>query len=102
MYEQAKNKLNELLKLLVDKDGSDLHLKAGVPAYTRTNGRLIPVDNYAFTPDQVEQMAFSIMNQRQYQEYMTTHECDMSYSLPGVSRFGAIKIGMLKGLIRCR
>lgn len=87
MYEQAKNKLNELLKLLVDKDGSDLHLKAGVPAYIRANGRLVPVDKYAFTPQQVEQMAFSIMNQRQYQEYMTTNECDMSYSLPGVSRF---------------
>lgn len=87
MYEQARNKLNELLKSLVDKGGSDLHLKAGVPAYMRINGRLQPVDSLSFTPEQIQQMAFSIMNQRQYDEYMESNECDMSYSLPGVSRF---------------
>lgn len=87
MYEDEKQRLNELLKTLVERNGSDLHFKALSPPYMRINGKLIPVDRNPFPPELVEHMVFSIMNERQRKDYEETNECDMSYSLPGVSRF---------------
>ena len=73
---------------MVDRDGSDIHLKANSPAFVRVDGHLAPIDPNIIHPAQlVQQMAFSVMNERQRNEYAASNECDMSYSLPGVSRF---------------
>ena len=72
---------------MVERDGSDLHFKANSPPYMRINGRLRMFDRNPYTPDMVHQMALSVMNERQSKEFEETNECDMSYSLPGVSRF---------------
>ncbi|HOX27620.1 MAG TPA: type IV pilus twitching motility protein PilT [bacterium] len=83
-----KERLNAYLRHMVERGGSDLHLKALGPVYMRVDGKLKPVDPKMQAPSElVEQMAFSVMNERQRKEYDETNECDLSYSLPGVSRF---------------
>jgi twitching motility protein PilT len=83
-----KDRLNYYLRYMVERNGSDVHLKAHSPVFVRIDGKLAPLDTReTTTPEFLEQMVFSIMNQRQMNEYSTTNECDMSYSLPGVSRF---------------
>lgn len=73
---------------MVERDGSDLHLKAGSPAFIRIDGHLTPINpKEPLSPDTTEMMALSVMNERQRNEYFETNECDLSYSVPGVSRF---------------
>ncbi len=73
---------------MYESEGSDIHFKANSPAFIRVYGKLQPVDpNANLAPETIEKMVFSIMNERQRKGYNETNECDMSYSLPGVSRF---------------
>jgi len=80
--------VDDYLRYLVDKNGSDIHFKANSPAYIRVDGKLTPIDpKSVLKARDIELMAFSVMNERQLKEYKETNECDLSYSLPGVSRF---------------
>jgi twitching motility protein PilT len=80
--------LIDFLRLTVDWDGSDLHLKAGGPGYVRVSGqlcevthlgRLLPADTAAF----VEQ----ILPDSQRAMFAAGREADFAYSVPGLGRF---------------
>ncbi len=85
---EPKERLNAYLRYLAEHNGSDVHFKGNSPVFFRIDGRLRPGDPRSVVPPQlVDEMAKSIMNERQLREFVETNECDMSYSLPGVSRF---------------
>ncbi|MEW5945723.1 MAG: type IV pilus twitching motility protein PilT [bacterium] len=83
---------------MVEKDASDMHLKAGHPVYLRINGRLAPTDGRPSDPEFIRRMVYSIMNETQRDEFERTNECDMSYGLPGVSRF-RVNVFRQRGLV---
>jgi len=83
-----RDRLNAYLKYMTDCKGSDIHFKAHSPVFVRVDGKLRPIDPRAvLTPEMLEQMVFSTMNERHMKDFRATNECDLSYSLPGVSRF---------------
>jgi twitching motility protein PilT len=68
--------------------GSDLHLAAGARPTARVNGLLMPMDEYAVLgSDVIEQLVFSILNERKIAAFTSEFELDTSYSIPGKSRF---------------
>src|SRR5712691_9445144 len=78
----------ELLGVLLDLDGSDLHLTAGVPPVVRINGDLQHVDRYPrLTPRALQGMIYAILPQKLRERFEQELELDMSYSLPGRARF---------------
>src|SRR6266496_4072562 len=78
----------ELLGVLLDLDGSDLHLTAGVPPVVRVNGELQHVDRYPrLTPRALQGMIYAILPQKMRERFEQELELDMSYSLPGRARF---------------
>jgi twitching motility protein PilT len=78
----------ELLGVLLDLDGSDLHLTAGVPPVVRINGDLQHVDQYPrLTPRALQGMIYAILPQKLRERFEQELELDMSYSLPGRARF---------------
>jgi twitching motility protein PilT len=80
--------LNEVLMKLVERGGSDLHLTAGVPPTIRVHGELEPLSDYpVLTPDELQKMIYSILTQRQRETFENDLELDLSYSVPGQSRF---------------
>ncbi len=79
--------LKMLLTQTVEGGSSDLHLTAGSPPIVRTYGRLIALDFPKLQPDDVKGLIFSILDQRQRQEFLENWELDFSYSIPGLSRF---------------
>ncbi len=86
--ENAAVDLDELLVKLVEMGGSDLHLTAGIPPTVRFDGDLTPLDAYPkLTPEELRKMMYSIMTQKQREEFENTFELDMSYSVPGRARF---------------
>ena len=78
----------ELLGTLLDLEGSDLHLTAGVPPVVRVNGELQQVDKYPrLSPRSLQGMLYAILPQKLRERFEQELELDMSYSLPGRARF---------------
>lgn len=69
---------DDLLRLMVEKKGSDLFVTAGVPPSMKINGRIIPVTKNALTSEVVEQLILSIMSDKQKQEFSETKECNFA------------------------
>ena len=80
--------VNDYLQHCVERDGSDLHLKAGGPAYVRIDGELKPITQLPpLSPQDTEKFALSIMDDRTRERFMTVNEADFAYALPGSARF---------------
>jgi twitching motility protein PilT len=80
--------VNEYLQFVVEKGGSDLHLKAGGPAYVRIDGELKPIQQLPpLSPADTERFSFAMMDDRTMAAFMERNEADFAYSLPGVGRF---------------
>ena len=80
--------INEYLQYVVEKGGSDLHLKAGGPAYVRIDGDLKPITSLPpLSPADTERFAFAMMDDRTTNQFMNNSEADFAYSLQGVGRF---------------
>ena len=87
---QPTPSLHDYLRFLVDKGGSDLHLKAGGPAYVRLDGELSEVhDLPTLTPADTERFAREVMTPELQAHFETGAETDLAYSLPGQGRFRA-------------
>ncbi len=80
--------LNEILKVAIKGGASDIHLKSGLPPMFRVDGALVPLRNGdRIMPDEIQQMAFSIMNPVQKSRFEENREADLAYGIPGLGRF---------------
>jgi twitching motility protein PilT len=80
--------INDLLSLVVDWRGSDLHLASGSPPVVRVNGDLRPITEMpVLNGSQIRQMVYSILTQKQREKFEAELELDTSYALPGKGRF---------------
>ncbi len=80
--------LNEILRVAVKGNASDIHLKSGLPPLFRVDGALVPLKNgERLSPEDMNGILTSITTggqQRHFEEY---HEVDFAYSIPGLGRF---------------
>ena len=79
--------LDELLHLVVEKRGSDLHLASGVPPVIRVDGQLLATNYEPLTDFEVQRMVYGVLTDEQIRVFETELELDCSYSLKRVSRF---------------
>ncbi|MGC8580080.1 MAG: type IV pilus twitching motility protein PilT [bacterium] len=80
--------LNDILKVAIKANASDIHLKAGLPPIFRINGALVPYKEAPrLTPEDLGRMTFGIMTPVQREKFKTTFELDMAYGVPGLGRF---------------
>jgi twitching motility protein PilU len=77
----------DLLKLLKQKNGSDLFITVGFPPAMKIDGRVTPVSKTPLTPENAKALTYCIMNDRQLKEYEATKECNFAIAPPGVGRF---------------
>ena len=87
--EQARNYLDSLLKRMVEKGASDLHLRVTEPPILRHHGEMARQEGPALTDEQLFAMIRSIMPERNRREYQETNDTDYAYELAGVARFRA-------------
>lgn len=80
-------KIDELLRELVNKGASDLHMKAGQPPIMRIRGDLVRMNAVPFTQQEHEAILFEILNEDRKKRLETFKEVDLSYYVPGLSRF---------------
>lgn len=72
---------------MVEKGGSDLHLKVGRPPTVRIAGDLHPLSQQPLKPEELKALAEQIMTPRQVKEFAEHKEADFAIGVPGVGRF---------------
>jgi twitching motility protein PilT len=80
--------IDSALRTLVERQGSDLHVKVGVPPTARLHGELAALEGYQpLTPEETEKAFNDIAEPRSREEFAEAGEADFSYSISGLSRF---------------
>ncbi len=79
--------IEELLEMVVEKGGSDLHISSGLPPIIRIDGELIRTEHPAFTPEDVEKALFPMLTNDQRRKLEQEWELDFSYGIHGLGRF---------------
>src|SRR6201981_2584632 len=80
--------IDDLLRIAMERKASDLHLKVGNYPHIRVDGDLIPLtDQLRATAEDMLNMAFSMMTNRQKQKFKENAELDMAYGVAGLGRF---------------
>lgn len=79
--------IEDLLRLLSERGGSDLHVKAGAPPRVRVDGTLYPVSDDPLGAAEIERMAFEIMPRDRAEEFSKTNEADFAHEIGGLGRF---------------
>ncbi len=79
--------LEELLRLTVEKKGSDLHIVVGMPPCIRIDGDIVKQDYPPMSPAMVETLLFQVLNEKSKKDLQENLELDISYSVPKCARF---------------
>jgi twitching motility protein PilT len=87
--DRARAMLDVLLRAMVAKGASDLHLRCGEPPILRLHGEMHRLDEPALEPLWLDAMLRSIMPERNRREYSDTNDTDYAYELEGLARFRA-------------
>ena len=86
-HDQALKFMHELLRLMMQKNGSDLFITAHFPPAIKIDGKVLPVSNQPLQPQHSAELARSIMNDRQAAEFEEKKECNFAISPTGIGRF---------------
>jgi len=85
--DQASKFVNDLLKLLISRGGSDLFITADFPPALKVDGKIVKVSPQPLTATHTLTLARSVMNDKQAAEFESTKECNFAISPPGIGRF---------------
>ena len=83
----AEKTVHDLLRLMLAKNASDLFLTAGFPPAIKVDGKITPVSNQTLTPAHTSELARSIMNERQWNDFEASNESNFAISPPEIGRF---------------
>jgi len=95
--------LHQLLKELIDKGGSDLHITTNSPPQVRVDGKLEPMSMPALSPVETKQLCYSVLTEAQKHKFEEENELDLSFGVKGLSRFRGnvfIQRGAVAGVFR--
>jgi len=79
--------IERLLRELIERGGSDLHLKFGRPPLMRIKGELLPTEFPALSRDEIKEMLSSMLSEFQLRKLEGERELDFSYLVEGLARF---------------
>ena len=77
----------DLLKIMIEKGASDLHITTGSPPRLRVDGKLVPIDHPQLTPMETKSLCYSILTDAQKHKFEDHSELDLSFGVKGLSRF---------------
>lgn len=95
--------LHQLLKAMIEKGASDLHITTGSPPQLRIDGRLVPLKTPPLTPVETRQLCYSVLTDAQKHRFEEDDELDLSFGVKGLSRFRAnifLQRGAVAGAFR--
>ncbi len=81
--------LDDYLRTMLEKGGSDLHLTVGLPPKIRAHGRLEALDRPVITEEAMGQTLQEVCAPDRWQHYLEYNDLDFAYEIPGLARFRA-------------
>jgi twitching motility protein PilT len=90
--------LHQLLKAMIEKGSSDLHITTGSPPVLRIDGELVPLKMPPLTPVDTKQLCYSILTDAQKHQFEEENELDLSFGVKNLSRFRA-NVYMQRGAV---
>jgi twitching motility protein PilU len=85
--DQALKFTHDLLRMMLQKNASDLFITAGFPPAMKVDGKMTPVTSQTLTPGHTRELALAIMNDKQAAEFESSRECNFAISPPDIGRF---------------
>jgi twitching motility protein PilT len=79
--------IDPLLRLMLDKGGSDLHLTVGLPAKARISGALQVIGDAPLDGNSMERLLKEIVPERRWADFLERKDLDLAHEIPGVARF---------------
>jgi twitching motility protein PilT len=95
--------LHQLLKILVESNGSDLHITTNTPPQIRVDGKMTPMDFPPLNQVETKQLCYSVLTDAQKHKFEEENELDLSFGVKGLSRFRGnvfIQRGAVAGVFR--
>jgi twitching motility protein PilT len=90
--------LHQLLRTMIEKGASDLHITTGTPPLLRIDGNIVPLRLPPLGPVETKQLCFSVLTEEQRAYFEKHNELDLSFGVKGLSRFRA-NIYMQRGAV---
>ncbi len=87
MVERNLTELENLFRLTVKYEASDLHIKVGSPPIMRISGKVRKLEAEPFSNQKIKNMLFEILNEKQKRQFEETGDLDFAYGIPKVGRF---------------
>jgi twitching motility protein PilU len=85
--EQSTKFMYDLLRLLIQKKGSDLFITVGFPPAFKIDGKMTPVSSQPLTQQHTSDLARAIMNDKQSSQFEASKECNFAIAPAGIGRF---------------
>ena len=79
--------ITDLLAFSVKQGASDLHLSAGLPPMIRVDGDVLKINAPVLSNDDAQKLIYSVMSDKQIEDFKASLELDLSFDLEGVARF---------------
>ena len=79
--------LHQLLRAVVEKGASDLHITTGTPPQLRIDGSLLPLKTAPLTPNDTKNLCYSVLSEEQKVAFERKNELDLSFGVKGLARF---------------
>lgn len=95
--------LHQLLRAVVEKGASDLHITTGTPPQLRIDGSLLPLKTPPLSPIDTKQLCYSVLTEEQKVQFEKSNELDLSFGVKGMARFRAnlfVQRGAVGGVFR--
>jgi twitching motility protein PilT len=95
--------LHQLLKILVENNGSDLHITTNTAPQIRVDGKLTPLDFPPLNQSETKQLCYSVLTDAQKHKFEEENELDLSFGVKGLSRFRGnvfVQRGAVAGVFR--
>jgi len=101
--DQAIKLMQDLLKRMVEKKGSDLFITSGFPPAIKIDGEIRPQSERSLTPEQSATLVRAVMNDKQTREFDSTKECNFAIAPIGIGRFRVsafVQQGLIGAVLR--
>ncbi len=95
--------LHQLLRAVVEKGASDLHITTGTPPQLRIDGTLLPLKTAPLSPVDTKHLCYSVLSEEQKIAFERKNEIDLSFGVKGLARFRAnlfVQRGAVAGVFR--
>lgn len=81
------NNMEELLRQMVEKQASDLHITAGAKPQLRIDEKLVQTEEEILIPEKTKELAYTLLSRQEIEEFEKNLELDKSFGIEGLSRF---------------